>query len=103
MLSALSVLKAPGPVRCAESVVFFLHYRATFLALAAACVAVSTHELFGDRIQCSVSKDRGVRTELINAYCWAASTYSVSTAYSKEASICSLDYDRLIFFFFFFS
>ncbi|KAG8178190.1 hypothetical protein JTE90_025955 [Oedothorax gibbosus] len=55
--------------------------------LVAACLVVSTQELFGDRIQCSVDAERDVRPEVINAYCWAAATYSVSSAYYKEMGV----------------
>ncbi|GFS31015.1 innexin shaking-B [Trichonephila inaurata madagascariensis] len=89
MLQSFSVLKK-SVVSCrrsTESYVFYLHYRVTFLLLMLACLLISSRQFAGDKIQCLASHYGDVSTSLLNAYCWAASTYSVSSAYFKEAGI----------------
>ncbi|GFT25455.1 innexin shaking-B [Nephila pilipes] len=89
MLQAFSILKSSVVSfrRSTESCVFYLHYRGTFLLLMFACLLISTRQFAGDKIQCLASHYADVSESLLNAYCWAASTYSVSSAYFKEAGI----------------
>ncbi|GIY88759.1 innexin shaking-B [Caerostris darwini] len=89
MLQSFSILKgsvASRP-RSTESFVFFLHYRVTFLLLMFACLLVSSKQFVGDRIRCLAGPYGDISTALLDAYCWAASTYSVSSAYFKEVGI----------------
>ncbi|KAF8773074.1 Innexin shaking-B like protein [Argiope bruennichi] len=89
MLQAFSILKSSvtSHRRSTESYVFYLHYRVTFLLLMFACLLISSRQFVGDKIKCLSGHHGDISVGLLDAYCWAASTYSVSSAYLKEAGI----------------
>ncbi|GBN44409.1 hypothetical protein AVEN_213870-1 [Araneus ventricosus] len=86
MLQTFSILKSTvtSHRRSTESYVFYLHYRVTFLLLMFACLLVSSRHFIGDKIKCLSGHHGDISVGLLEAYCWAASTYSVTSAYLKE-------------------
>ncbi|XP_054723501.1 innexin shaking-B-like [Uloborus diversus] len=71
----------------AESFVFRLHSRVTFLLLMFCCFLVSTSIFSGTKISCHSNAPSEIRVSVLESYCWAASTYSVSSAYLDEVGV----------------
>ena len=58
--------------------VFKLHYRATFIVMACACIFITANSYIGDPIDCMVA---GVPDNMMDTYCWIHSTYSIPSRY----------------------
>ncbi|XP_054717399.1 innexin shaking-B-like [Uloborus diversus] len=67
--------------RNTESVMFYLHYRVTFLLIMFCCILVSSTAFSDTRIACSSNPNNDISEAMLESYCWASSTYSVKSAY----------------------
>lgn len=66
-----------------DNLFFRLHYRVTTIFLLACAMLVTSKQLFGDPITCTVSTKKKVPAELLNTFCWAHTTFSVNTAWTS--------------------
>jgi hypothetical protein len=68
-----------------DGLVFKLHYRETVSILVIFCITLSTCQFVGEPIDCIHNKD--LPNNLINAYCWIHSTFSMRSAFHKIGSV----------------
>lgn len=62
-----------------DNVVFRLHYKLTCAFFLAACMLISTVELFGKPIQCMTDNAEFKHIDVVNTYCWINHTFTVLT------------------------
>lgn len=85
MLSTFAVLNSRLKIKTsqhAESAIFKLHYRATFLFLMGSCLIVTANQYIGDPINCIPDKD-SIPVHVINTYCFITSTFTLPKYYDK--------------------
>ena len=64
-----------------DNVVFRLHYRVTFVLFFIASVMVTAKEFVGAPIQCE-GKNKEIKGELLNTYCYIMSTFSLPSQWA---------------------
>jgi len=64
--------------------VFKLHYRATFIIMACACIFITANSYIGDPIDCMVA---GVPGDMMDTYCWIHSTYSIPSRWVGKKGV----------------
>jgi len=64
--------------------VFKLHYRATFIVMACACIFITANSYIGDPIDCMVA---GVPGDMMDTYCWIHSTYSIPSRWVGKKGV----------------
>jgi len=64
--------------------VFKLHYRATFIVMACACIFITANCYIGDPIDCMVA---GVPGDMMDTYCWIHSTYSIPSRWVGKKGV----------------
>lgn len=65
-----------------ESSIFQLHYKFSVVLLLGSSILLTAAELFGNPIDCIVSK--GLPSHVINTYCWIKSTFTIQDYHYRE-------------------
>ncbi|KAJ9596568.1 hypothetical protein L9F63_012401 [Diploptera punctata] len=69
---------------CIDNNIFRLHYKITVIMLVVFSLIVSTKQYFGDPIHCQT--DPSIDKDLMNAYCWIHSTFTVTKHFTETAA-----------------
>lgn len=64
-----------------DNFVFRLHYRLSTAFLISCAILVTSKQLFGDPIKCSLMSKKKISGEMLDTFCWVHTTFSVSTAW----------------------
>lgn len=60
---------------CTDNLIFRLHYKVTVIILIVSSLFVTSHQYFGDPIDC-VMQD--IPSKVVDTYCWVYGTYTIS-------------------------
>jgi innexin len=59
---------------CIDNLVFWLHYKFTFILFLTSSILITAKQFFGDPISCMVDE---IEKDVINNYCWIRATYTI--------------------------